>query len=280
MAFWIRNIRKIVLILSISIASFVYFYIQNTALLELQNTYLVQTYALLAVTFLYLALLASPLYIAFPTLPLKPVYIKARQALGVSAFIFSLAHALIAFFELLGGFRNLVLLDDRYLTGITLSFTALVILTVLAITSLRYFHQKLGAYWKWLHRLVYVAGFLILTHALMLGSDFADISGLIPRIFGFALFILLLLEAIRVYKYIRAKFPRIVPFDIITLLVIAVAAIMFWYFSFNSGWSLATFSPYFGYYGHDLEPHDLMEVSIFGVGFFILLRMLFTRKTK
>lgn len=280
MAFWIRNVRKIILTLSISIAFFVYFYVQNTALPELQDIYLVQVYALLAVTFLYLALLASPLYIAFPRLPLKPVYIKARQALGVSAFILALAHARTAFFELLGGFENLILLNDRYLTGITLSFTALLILTALAITSLKYFHQKLGAYWKWLHRLVYIAGFLILAHALMLGSHFADISGTIPRIFGLALFILLLLEAARIYKYIRLKFPNVLPFDLITILTIAVMAIMFWYFSFNSEWSMDMLAPYIGHDGHELGVHDLTELSIFAAGFFILLRMLFTRKSK
>src|SRR5258708_21034017 len=104
---------------------------------------LVQTYALTAAFYLYLTLLAGPLCYTFKFLPFRMQYIKARRAIGFSAFYFGLLHALFAFFGVLGGFQSLPTLPGKYLIAISLSFTSLIILTIMAATSFVFFFQKL-----------------------------------------------------------------------------------------------------------------------------------------
>ncbi len=167
---------------------------------ELENQWileLLKNYAIIAIGFLYASLFASPLYAVFPKFPLRAVYIKARQALGVSAFFFGLAHGVLAYYISLGRFSGLIALRGIYLFAIILALIALIILTIMAITSLKYFIIKLGPRWKPLHRLVYIACIFILMHASLMGSNLMK-----KRIFLIALGILSLLEAIRFGKYI------------------------------------------------------------------------------
>jgi len=220
MIFLIHHIRKIVLLLNFFLALSIYLYVTTTIASEgLETIRLTQFFAFAAVTNLYLALLASPLFSAFPNLKIKPVYIRARRAIGVSAFFFALLHAYFAFFELLGGFPGLAYLNSRYLTPIIFSTTALFILSLMASTSFDFMVKKLGTRWKLLHRLVYVAAFLIVLHALMLGSHFIDLSTLIPKIFFIALSLLLILEALRLDKYLRLKFPWLPTFGVSLIIV-------------------------------------------------------------
>lgn len=201
------NIRFFILVFSISFSIAVYFYITFTIPEpSLQIIKITQTYALTAISYLYLTLLATPLTRLFTFLPFRGQYIKARRALGVSAFYFGLLHGCFAFFGELGGFANLLNLSSKYLLAISLSFTALIILTLMAGTAFDFMIDKLGfARWKMLHRLVYLAAIFIIIHALLIGSAFQDLSGLIPKIFFIALAILLILEGIRIIKYLRAR---------------------------------------------------------------------------
>ena len=167
---------------------------------------LTQIYALVAITYLYIALLATPLTRLFVFLPFRGQYIKARRAIGVSAFFFSLLHAGFAFFGKLGGFAGLGFLDSKYLLAVGFSFLALVILSLLSLTSFDYMVSKLTfPRWKFLHRFVYLAGILIVMHALLLGSHFTDLSGIIPRVFFAAFIVLFGLEAIRIYNYFKKR---------------------------------------------------------------------------
>lgn len=203
------NIRFYVLIFSILLSAAFYFYIiYTTSEPSLQIIKITQIYALTATFYLYITLLASPLTQIFTFLPFRSQYIKARRALGVSAFYFGLLHTLFAFFGELGGFPALPSLPGKYLLAISLSFTALVILTLMAATAFDFMIDKLGfAKWKMLHRLVYLAAFFIIIHALLLGTHFQDLSGIIPKIFFIALIILLILELIRFVKYLAGKLP-------------------------------------------------------------------------
>jgi len=224
MAFWLNNIRKMVYAVAVFAAISIYLWVIGTyGTFDLQVIRLVQLYAFCAVIFLYLALLASPLYSVFPNIPFRVYHIKARQALGISAFFFGIVHGSLAFFVSLGGFSGLGFLTQKFLIGIILSATALLILGIMALTSHSFFVKKLGKNWKRLHRLVYLAGLLIVIHALMLGTHFIDISKNIPQIFFAALLILLLLEALRFDAYISSRFllaPRFglsLPLSIILL---------------------------------------------------------------
>lgn len=206
MAFWTKYIRYFVLIGNIIFGLLVFLYVfwafpEGTV----RIIRLTQTYALLALTFLYLSLLVSPIYSAFPTLPARGLMVKARRATGVSAYFYSLTHASLAFFGLLGGFEGLQYLDSKYLLAISLSFTALIILSVLALISFDAMVNKLGRTWKTISRFVYLAALLITLHALLIGSHFQDLNSLIPQIFLVLGVILLVLEGVRLAKYLKGR---------------------------------------------------------------------------
>jgi len=169
---------------------------------------LTQTYAFLTVTYLWVALMATPVTRFFPQLPGKGKYIFARRAIGVSAWCFGLLHAYFAFFGELGGFGLMRFWNGRTWTAIAASTTALMILTAMAATSTDWAIQSLGfARWKRLHRLVYLVGILVVFHALTLGSHFAKLSGTIPVIFLGAAGVLGVMEAARLGKYLADNIP-------------------------------------------------------------------------
>lgn len=132
----IHHSRKLILLFSFLLSIFVFLYIDSTTGTDnLLKIRLSQYFALIATVYLYLALLASPLYSVFPNFPYKPLYIRARRALGQSAFYFATLHACISFFGLLGGFAGLKFLTTSYLQAISLSFSAYLILAVMATTG-------------------------------------------------------------------------------------------------------------------------------------------------
>jgi DMSO/TMAO reductase YedYZ heme-binding membrane subunit len=207
MQFLLRNIRKIILSLSALGAVLIYFVIRETIPDSgFRLIKLTEWYALCALGFLYCALLISPLLLAFPSIPFRALFIRARRAIGVSAFFFGLLHASRAFFGLLGGLRGLFFLSAKYLLAVGLGFTALCILAILAATSFDAMVRYLGKRWKKIHRLVYLAGVFILIHALLLGNHFSDLSEAFPQIFFAALFFLLILEAWRFDHFAVKKF--------------------------------------------------------------------------
>ncbi len=204
-----KNIRFWVLVFTSTLLATEYIYVTCTYIGSLQIIRLSQFFALTAVTYLYTALLISPLTQAI-NLPFKPLLVKARRGIGVSAFIFACAHAANAFFRQLGGFPGLTFLNTRFLQGVELGFVALLILTLLASTSFDIIVRKLSfKRWKLIHRLIYIGATLVVIHALMLGSHFADLSRFIPRLFHAALAALLLLEALRLDKYLAPRFANL-----------------------------------------------------------------------
>ncbi len=200
-----KNIRFYVLSFSILLSILIYVQtIQTIPEVTLQTASLIQYYALIAVTFLYLTLLATPLTRIFTFLPFRGQYIKARRALGVSAFYFGLLHACLVFFGPMGGFTGLFSLRGKYLLAAILGITTLAILTLMASTAFDFMIDRLGfKRWKFLHRFVYLASISILFHALIFGSHFQDLSGIIPKIFLIALVLLIILEIKRFYIYLK-----------------------------------------------------------------------------
>lgn len=204
--FIIRKIRFFILAFSFALALAIFIYVRLSFNSNIQTIRLTQIYALTSLIYLYFALLASPLFSAFPNLTFRPVYILARRALGVSAFLFAALHASFAFFGQLQGFSGLAFLSRNYLIAISLSTGAILILFLLTITSTDKAIKVLGnKKWKNLHRLVYLAGLAVLIHALMLGTHFANLSRLIPQISSVAISLLLILEAHRLDKYLSSK---------------------------------------------------------------------------
>lgn len=205
-----RNIRFYILAGSVVISIALYFFVLITSSGELIGK-LSRYYALVAVGLLYIVLMIGPSVRVFPWIPLKSKLIFARRGLGVSVFYFAVLHSSIVFFLGFGGFDGLFRLGDKYLLAIFLSFTAEIILALMAATSFDYMIRKLGySRWKFLHRFVYLAGFLIVIHALLLGSDFANLSSRWAQLWLGLLVILIIVEVVAWVKYLRLKRAAVV----------------------------------------------------------------------
>lgn len=88
-----------------------------------------------------------------------------RRTLGLYTFFYAMLHFL-AFTALDYGLQfDIIFKTFLQQIFILPGLVALVILTILAITSSKYAIQKLGRIWKPLQRTVYLAGILILLHA-------------------------------------------------------------------------------------------------------------------
>lgn len=221
-----KNIRFIVYVISIAIAILVY----TTSPHRFLYIFDTQWYGILSFILLYFTLLPSPLYAVFPQLPYKQIYIKARKALGVSSFFFALIHSYLGFFKFVGGFDGLQYWSIRFAWSLFFGFIALIILAILAITSLKYFIKRLGKYWKLLHRSVYVASFLIVIHGVTVTMHIINLQIYLVVTYIF-LTLLLTLESIRFDKYLK-KYKRI-PSYVITKVVLPISLILlFWSFFF------------------------------------------------
>jgi sulfoxide reductase heme-binding subunit YedZ len=90
--------------------------------------------------------------------------IRYRRTIGLYAFFYAALHFLI-FVGLDYTFQwNLIwdtLVEKRF---IVFGFTAGLILLAMAVTSFRWWMKRMGKNWKRLHRLVYLAGILVVLH--------------------------------------------------------------------------------------------------------------------
>ncbi len=203
-----------------------YFYtIPDQQLLLIRLT---QAYGFGSLMWLYLALLPGPLTEAYPKLPGRGLIIRARRSIGVLAFLYGLLHSLIAFFGQLEGFAGLGFLSPGYLTALILGFIALVIMTLMALTSFDYWMRRLGRFWKILHRFIYLGGWLIIFHTVMVGTHFGSFQAPASQILIIALASLLILEARRVDDWWAKRNPATarfsLPFVILTSLIVTTGA--------------------------------------------------------
>ena len=156
-----------------------------------------------ALIFLMLSLSCTPLSSLFGWRQL----IKVRRLPGLYAFGFALGHLFI--FSVLDYSLDLKLLwveltQKRY---VWVGAGAFSILFVLTVTSFPYWMKLLGKNWKRLHRLVYLAGILVVIHyGWAKKGDIFRLQGdiLQPLLFGLILSILLLVRLPKVKKGILA----------------------------------------------------------------------------
>lgn len=167
-----NRVRALVFAASATAALAAWWYSAELPTPELRAIRAAEICGFLATVCLYLALVASPLYAAFPGLPSRAAHLSARRALGVSCFAFALAHTWISFFDLLAGWRGIDFLTRAHLDDLLRSTAALLILGLLAFTSTDWALARLGHGWKLLHRLVYVAALLVLVHLYAVGSHY------------------------------------------------------------------------------------------------------------
>ena len=147
----------------------------------------------IAIILLVLSLACTPVNLL---LRYSPV-LKVRRALGLYGYMYAAIHFLI-FSGLDYGFNLRLILpaiaEKRF---IVVGFTALLLLTVLAATSFRWWMVRLGKNWKRLHRLAYLTNLLVVLHfAWAVKGDFFRLQGdiLRPLLAGIAVVVLLILR--------------------------------------------------------------------------------------
>lgn len=89
--------------------------------------------------------------------------LKLRKSAGLWAFTFATIHFSLYVIDLRGLWLQYPLPD--YIAA--LGLVSLCILTLMAATSTRWAMKRLGKWWKRLHQLVYIAGLLVTTHAVL-----------------------------------------------------------------------------------------------------------------
>ena len=138
--------------------------------------------------------------------------LKVRRALGLYAFLYAAIH-----FGLFIGvdYRfNLEFLwaDIRSKAYVWVGFSAGLILLALAITSFDWWKKQLKKNWKRLHRLVYLAGVLVIVHyAWAKKGNITQLQGDIvqPLLFGLLVLLLLALRLQAVKQLTRSLVERV-----------------------------------------------------------------------
>ncbi|NPV57742.1 MAG: sulfoxide reductase heme-binding subunit YedZ [Anaerolineae bacterium] len=162
-----------------------------------------------AIIFLLLSLACTPLI----TLTGWKALGRVRRPLGLYAFMYAAIH--FTLFAVVDYGLNLELLLPQFLEKrfIWVGLPALLILSILAITSIRAIMKRMGKAWKRLHRLVYLAGVLVIFHyGWALKGDFLRLKGNVglPLLAGGILVIFLLLRIPVVREQIKTWRKQVV----------------------------------------------------------------------
>lgn len=158
------------LILSVAVFTWLRLSIASDQLLYIRVQ---QVYGLICLIFWYVALIISPLGYVIGKQRMKHVDFS-RRAIGVSAFYFALLHAGVALYGQLGGVSQIQYLPDLFKWSLLGGLVALVVLAVMAATSFDAVIQFMTfRRWKWLHRLVYLAGVVVILHIWSIGTHLA-----------------------------------------------------------------------------------------------------------
>jgi len=118
--------------------------------------------------------MVGPLTSVLPWIPFKAHLILARRAIGVSAFLFAVAHMLAYLVPvLMRNWRELYTSGRLWIVGLAVGFAAFVDMGVLAFTSRDKAVAKLvGKKWTRLHKTTYMVLPVVIVHALCVGADF------------------------------------------------------------------------------------------------------------
>jgi len=137
---------------------------------------------------------------------------KHRRALGLYAFAYFALHFLtFAVLDYGLDFPEMIRLTVEK-PFILFGFLAGLILLTLAITSFKYWMKKMGKNWQRLHKLVYLAGGLMVVHyALAVKGSFATLSGDIirPLIMGTVVTLLLVLRVPAIRRLVISLRSRV-----------------------------------------------------------------------
>lgn len=121
-----------------------------------------------AARLLLVTLAATPLRLMFPTASWSRWLLMRRRDLGIATFVYALAHAIAYLLQKADGSR---ILAEAAEAGMWTGWIAILILAPLAITSNNVAVRALGARWKRLHRMVYLAAVLTFLHWALTAFD-------------------------------------------------------------------------------------------------------------
>ncbi len=128
-----------------------------------------EVYAWISVGCLALAILIGPAYKLLPRLPAQAIMRDARRIIGLSAAWFGTLHVVIVYFDLFKHV-NPLRLAGNYRWSFLLGTIALAALLIMASISTDAAMKRLGVWWFRLQRLAYVAGVLVVIHAILVGT--------------------------------------------------------------------------------------------------------------
>lgn len=146
-----------------------------------------------ALILLVLTLAVTPIH----TLTGYRKIISVRRTLGLYAFLYAAIHFSIFAWLDYGLDLGLIFQEITTKRYIIVGFSTGIILLLLAITSFKWWMVKLGKNWKRLHRLVYLAGTLVILHYTWAKKgDLFRLTGDIgqPLLFGLIVLLLLILR--------------------------------------------------------------------------------------
>ena len=162
----------------------------------------------IALIFLTLTLACTPLNILFG---LRQT-LKLRRTLGLFAFMFAAFHFSIFVgidYAFDWSLLKIEFIEKRF---VILGLTAGTILTLLAITSFKWWQKKLGKNWKRLHKFIYLAASLVIVHyAWAKKGDLFSLQGDIlgPLAFGLVIVFLLVIRIPAVRKFVKSLRGRV-----------------------------------------------------------------------
>lgn len=117
----------------------------------------------------------------------QPLLMQSRRLIGLYCFFYALCHLLTFILFELQFEWGLLLSEIIKRPYISVGFVALLILTLLALTSTHRLRRKMGQYWQQLHNLIYLAAILVALHFLWsVKSDIVE-----PMLYWLALLLLL-----------------------------------------------------------------------------------------
>lgn len=197
-------VLAITVLISVGVFAYLRVSIQDDQLLAIRTQ---QVFGFLSLMYLYIALIISPLGYVIGKERVRHLAF-ARRAIGVSTFYFAALHGGIALFGQLGGISNLANLPEIFKWSLLFGAITLVILGLMAITSFdKVVRFMTFRKWKWLHRLVYMAGVLIILHVWMVGTHLA--YSRVQIIAVVAIGLLLALEFFKLTRTLNRKYFKL-----------------------------------------------------------------------
>jgi DMSO/TMAO reductase YedYZ heme-binding membrane subunit len=156
----------------------------------------VQLCALVSTVCLYLSLLIKPLLIVTNTTKEGYTLLSWRKPLGITSFVFAVIHAKAGLWLQLDGLAGVVYLQQEFLVALIFGAAGFLVLTFLTLTTFGFFswfmrHAAHVPGW-----LAHLALFLILLHAMGIGTHFHKRTDVVPVIAVFAYSLLVCVSVI------------------------------------------------------------------------------------